>query len=143
MPLEQISDDVGHDLNQIMAVVARLCGITVSDLTGADRSASYVRARLTAYAVARDCGYSLPEIGRAMGGRDHTTVLSGSRRFDAISATDPDLRQRHSVALVLLADAARGDRHAELRLQLIRRLMRARTDELACVARFLGVRDGE
>jgi chromosomal replication initiation ATPase DnaA len=127
------------DLQEIKAVVARLFGLAPADLAGGARNARYVHARFTAYAVARDCGHSLSEIGHAFGGRDHTTVLSGLCRFDDLALHEDAMRLRHRAALAHLSDAKRRDAHAELRLQLIIRLMRAQPDELACVARFLGV----
>jgi chromosomal replication initiator protein len=35
---------------------------------------------------------SLPELGRAFGGRDHTTVLSAIRKVEGLRTTDPELR---------------------------------------------------
>ena len=37
-------------------------------------------------------GHSLPEIGRGLGGRSHTTVLHGVNRINAALETDPSLQ---------------------------------------------------
>ncbi len=37
--------------------------------------------------------HSLPEIGDAFGGRDHTTVLHGCRKVASLRETDTDIRE--------------------------------------------------
>lgn len=54
-------------------------------LTGSDQTAPIVRFRQITMAVARRLtGMSLPLIGQAFGGRDHTTVLHASRKYCAL-----------------------------------------------------------
>jgi chromosomal replication initiation ATPase DnaA len=67
------------ELDTIIDLVARRHGLTIDLLRGQSRSAPLVRVRQFAMSEARDAGYSLPEIGRALN-RDHTTVLHGIRR---------------------------------------------------------------
>ncbi|OIM93214.1 hypothetical protein BLN97_17575 [Bradyrhizobium elkanii] len=51
-------------------------------LSGPDQTAPIVRFRQITMAVARRLtGMSLPQIGQAFGGRDHTTVLHASRKY--------------------------------------------------------------
>lgn len=45
------------------------------------RKPDYVHARYVFYRLALDEGYTLTEIGRACGGRDHATVLHGKKTF--------------------------------------------------------------
>lgn len=64
--------------------VALTAGLSVRRILSADQTRRVVRARHEAMAAIRDfTGASYPEIGRAFG-RDHTTVLAGVRRADAL-----------------------------------------------------------
>jgi chromosomal replication initiation ATPase DnaA len=70
----------------IIAEVARRRGLTAADLTGTGRWRDVARPRQEAMWLMRQVRradgsrrYSLPEIGRALGYRDHTTVLHGVR----------------------------------------------------------------
>jgi chromosomal replication initiation ATPase DnaA len=67
------------EIDAIIDLVARRHGMSIDVLRGKSRSAPLVRIRQLAMSEARDAGYSLPEIGRALN-RDHTTVLHGIRR---------------------------------------------------------------
>lgn len=75
--------------------VCEKLGFFVCELEGARRFHPLSCARQIVYwALARFTGLSLPQIGRQMGGRDHTTILHGVRRVDEMvraegkSATD-------------------------------------------------------
>ncbi len=60
----------------IIAMVARKAGITVSEIKSARRHADLVLARRVAVALlCRFTRLSLPQMGRALGGRDHTTIM--------------------------------------------------------------------
>ena len=37
--------------------------------------------------------HSLPEVGDAFGGRDHTTVLHACRKIDSLKGTSPDISE--------------------------------------------------
>ena len=66
-------------LREIAVEVAAKYRITLDDLVGHDRSVCYVHPRQEVYYRAYiECPHlSYPEIGRRMGGRDHTTVRHG------------------------------------------------------------------
>lgn len=70
---------VAHPGDHVCAVVeevGRQFGLTVEQLCGPSRSREVVKGRHVAMYVLRDAlGLSYPAIGRALGGRDHTTVL--------------------------------------------------------------------
>lgn len=60
---------------------AEIFDVSREHLTGARRARQYCRPRFAYYLVAHEeSDASLPVIGRALGGRDHTTVLHGLRR---------------------------------------------------------------
>jgi chromosomal replication initiator protein len=59
----------------IVPRAALVAGVTCCRLIGQSRARGLVRARRVAMLAMRSCGMSLPQIGEALGGRDHTTVL--------------------------------------------------------------------
>jgi len=64
---------------------SRASGVIARDIMGAGRGVRLAKARHIAMWLARRySGRSFPEIGRLMGGRDHTTVISGVRRVDRV-----------------------------------------------------------
>lgn len=68
-------------IENIQQTVARYYKIRVADLISKRRSRSITRPRQIAMALAKDLtNHSLPEIGDAFGGRDHTTVLHARKR---------------------------------------------------------------
>jgi hypothetical protein len=64
-------------------IVARY-GVSVTELASARRSRDVVRARHhLMWLLRQETHWSLPHIGRFLGGRDHTTVMHGIRRHEA------------------------------------------------------------
>jgi chromosomal replication initiator protein len=45
---------------------------------------------------------SLPEIGQAFGGRDHTTVLHACRKIEELRNTDQAIRRDHNLLVQVL-----------------------------------------
>ena len=67
---------------QIMTTTAAYFGVTVDDLCGSSRSRVLVTARQIAMYLCRELtDLSLPKIGQAFGGRDHTTVMHADRKI--------------------------------------------------------------
>jgi len=65
-------------------LVAYIWGVTVEDIMGSRRSAVLVSARHAAiYVVAKITEWSLPELGKRFGGRDHTTILHALKKIGA------------------------------------------------------------
>jgi chromosomal replication initiator protein len=63
------------------------------DLLSKDRHKSIAFARHVAmYLCKQRLKCSFPELGRAFGNRDHTTVISAVRKVDALRAVDPEVR---------------------------------------------------
>jgi chromosomal replication initiator protein len=68
-------------IENIQKTVAEYFKIRVADLLSKRRSRSIARPRQVAMALARELtNHSLPEIGDAFGGRDHTTVMHACDR---------------------------------------------------------------
>ena len=68
---------------QVVRRIAREHGCTVEDIYGRSRMGDVPRGRMRAYAVLRwSTNLSLPELGRIFG-RDHTTILTGVRKYEA------------------------------------------------------------
>ncbi|MBX6748858.1 MAG: chromosomal replication initiator protein DnaA [Micromonosporaceae bacterium] len=69
-------------VEQIMEVVSEYFGVSVDDLRGQSRSRVLVTARQVAMYLCRELtDMSLPRIGQAFGGRDHTTVMHAERKI--------------------------------------------------------------
>lgn len=76
-------------VRDIIRVVADEFGVTPDDILGKSHRREFTRPRFAAIYLARHTGKrSYPEIGRAFGGRDHTTILNALRRFEA--ENDPE-----------------------------------------------------
>jgi chromosomal replication initiator protein len=76
-------------VENIQKTVAEYYKIRIADLLSKRRSRSIARPRQVAMALAKELtNYSLPEIGDAFGGRDHTTVLHACRRVKELRETE-------------------------------------------------------
>lgn len=81
-------------LENIKRTVAEYYKIKVADLLSRRRSRSVARPRQVAMALAKELtNHSLPEIGDAFGGRDHTTVLHACRKIKELRETSSDIRE--------------------------------------------------
>ena len=81
--------DAGPEITaaQIMTATANYFGVTVDDLCGSSRSRVLVTARQIAMYLCRELtDLSLPRIGQAFGGRDHTTVMHADRKIRQLMA---------------------------------------------------------
>ncbi len=92
-------------LSHIISVVAAEFGLRPISIYGRSRERTISDARLAAYWFARKLTrLSLTELGLAMGGRDHGSVLSGSRSADALRSVDAWYREHmERIAAVLQA----------------------------------------
>ena len=71
----------------IMAATAAYFGLSMEDLCGSSRSRVLVTARQIAMYLCRELtDLSLPKIGQAFGGRDHTTVMHADRKIRSLMA---------------------------------------------------------
>jgi len=83
--------------------VAEYYKLKVSDMLSPRRTRSIARPRQMAMALCKELTeHSLPEIGVAFGGRDHTTVLHACRRIEGLCATDGRIREDKAKLVRLL-----------------------------------------
>ena len=81
-------------VDNIIKTVAEYYKIKVSDLLSKRRTSSLARARQIAMALAKELtNHSLPELGRAFGGRDHTTVLHAVRKIQELKKTNTGIAE--------------------------------------------------
>lgn len=81
-------------VERIKQLVAEHCQVTMAELNSQRRLRSIARPRqLAMYLTKRFTSHSLPEIGRAFGGKDHTTVLHAVKRVEELCAQDDKLRK--------------------------------------------------
>ncbi len=90
-------------IENIQRVVAEYYAVKKSDMVSKRRSRSVARPRQVAMALAKELTTrSLPEIGQAFGGRDHTTVLHGCRKVAELMKTDAEIAEDYRKLLRLL-----------------------------------------
>ena len=84
-------------IDNIQKTVAGYYKIRVADLLSARRTRSITRPRQIAMALAKELtSHSLPEIGAAFGGRDHTTVLHACRKINELKESDGRIGEDYS-----------------------------------------------
>ena len=87
-------------IENIQKTVAEYYKLRVAELLSKRRSRSVARPRQMAMALAKELtNHSLPEIGDAFGGRDHTTVLHGCRRIAALRETEKRVDEDYLILL--------------------------------------------
>ncbi len=90
-------------IDNIQRTVAEYYKIKVADLLSKRRNRSVARPRQTAMALAKELtNHSLPEIGDAFGGRDHTTVLHACRMIVELRQSDADIEEDYTNLLRIL-----------------------------------------
>ena len=81
-------------IDNIQRTVAEYYRIRVSDLLSKRRSRSIARPRQVAMALSKELtNHSLPEIGDAFGGRDHTTVLHACRKIKSLRDESHEIKE--------------------------------------------------
>jgi chromosomal replication initiator protein len=80
-------------LEDIQRVVCHHFKLRSTDLLSKDRHKSIAFARHVAmYLCKQRLKCSFPELGRAFGNRDHTTIMSAVRKVEALRSSDPEVR---------------------------------------------------
>ena len=84
-------------IDNIQRTVAEYYKIKIADLLSKRRNRSVARPRQIAMALSKELtNHSLPEIGDAFGGRDHTTVLHACRKVKSLREETHDIKQDYS-----------------------------------------------
>jgi chromosomal replication initiator protein len=97
------------DIGEIVDATARMFGISPQALLARDRRPEVAKARHVAMYMARVLTrHSLPEIGRMLGGRNHTTVLHAVNRIDSEIQTNSAVRSVVDKLRMELAPSADG-----------------------------------
>ncbi len=90
-------------LENIQKTTAEYYKIRVADLLSKRRSRSIARPRQIAMALSKEfTGHSLPEIGDAFGGRDHTTVLHACRKISDLRKTEQKIEEDYNNLVKIL-----------------------------------------
>jgi len=92
-------------IDNIQKTVAEYYKIRTSDLHSNRRSRSITRPRQLAMALSKELtNHSLPEIGAAFGGRDHTTVLHGCRKIAELRELDNRIDEDYKNMIRILSN---------------------------------------
>jgi chromosomal replication initiator protein len=90
-------------IENIQKTVADYYKIKVSEMYSKKRSRMIARPRQVAMALAKELTpLSLPDIGDAFGGRDHTTVLHACRKIAELRSTTPDITRDFDALIQVL-----------------------------------------
>ncbi len=82
-------------LESILESAAAYFGVTTEELTGRNRSARIALQRqLVMYVMREETDASLPQIGQALGGRDHTTIIHGCEKISTELDGNQDLNRQ-------------------------------------------------
>jgi len=84
-------------IENIQKTVADYFSIRVADLKSKRRNRQIARPRQMAMALAKELtSMSLPDIGDAFGGRDHTTVIHACKKVDELARTDSKIKEDYA-----------------------------------------------
>ncbi len=87
-------------IDNIQKTVAQYYKLRVSDLVSKRRTRSIARPRQVAMALAKELtNHSLPEIGDAFGGRDHTTVMHACRKVAELRENNTSINEEYAELL--------------------------------------------
>ena len=93
-------------IENIQKTVAEYYTIRLADLSGKSRSRSIARPRQMAMALSKELtNKSLPEIGKAFGGRDHTTVIHACKKIAELRDSDFSIAEDYSNLMRMLSAA--------------------------------------
>lgn len=91
-------------IDNIQKTVVDYFGIRMSDLKSKRRNRQIARPRQIAMALSKELtNLSLPDIGDAFGGRDHTTVIHACKKVDELCKVDAKFKEDYSSLLKILS----------------------------------------
>jgi chromosomal replication initiation ATPase DnaA len=103
-------------IGAILSACAVFYDVPISSLFAEHRSKDVVKTRQIAMYLAKELTpRSLPDIGRRIGGRDHTTVLHGVRKIAALIKSDPGLAAELATVRARIVGRIEGGRETEQR----------------------------
>lgn len=92
IPESRHPDEFGFSIKDIQRAVCRIANINFSDLISSRRTTALVEVRHVAVLLCKHLTtWSLPEIGRKFGGRNHTTILYTVRKMTPLL---PEINRR-------------------------------------------------
>lgn len=107
-------------IREIQETVAARMHVPLIDILSSRRSRSVVQARHIAIWLARQTTlHSLPEIGRAFGDRDHTTVMHAIARIDTLMAEDDNFAWEVTTMLSNAVNNGDSGERRQYRLRLV------------------------
>ncbi|WP_107726179.1 chromosomal replication initiator protein DnaA [Neisseria weaveri] len=87
----------------IIDATAKYYRVKISDILGKKRTRSIARPRQVAMSLTKELtNLSLPSIGDAFGGRDHTTIMHGIKAVAKLREEDPELAQDYEKLLIII-----------------------------------------
>lgn len=90
-----VRDEAPPDEGEICRRAAAAFGVTVADIRNGGRTKQLALARqVTMYLMRRKRNLSLSDIGRALGGKDHTTVMHAVNKIEKLRVKDPGFAAR-------------------------------------------------
>ena len=82
-------------IESIQKKVSSYYNLSLSDMSSSRRSINIARPRQIAMFLCKELtSYSYPEIGRAFGGKDHTTVIHAVKKIESMLKIDPKLKKQ-------------------------------------------------
>ncbi|BEQ12935.1 chromosomal replication initiator protein DnaA [Desulfoferula mesophila] len=97
-------------VEDVLRVVATHFGVRPADIKSSRKSRDISRPRqVTMYLARRLTNASFPEIGQALGGKDHSTVVKGVQRVEKLMAQDPELADTLRVVENAVRQLKQGD----------------------------------
>ncbi|HUH07797.1 MAG TPA: chromosomal replication initiator protein DnaA [Egibacteraceae bacterium] len=106
-------DSAGSDISVslIMSETASYFGLTLDDLCSTSRTRQLVTARQIAMYLTRELtDLSLPKIGQAFGGRDHTTVIHANNKISGLMQERPAIYEQLQELTSRIKSSARQPR---------------------------------
>ncbi len=96
-------DSRSVSMDDIQKIVCDFYKVKISDLLSSKRTQIIARPRQVAMAIAKELTqHSLPAIGEAFGGRDHTTVLHAQRTITELRSKDEKIEREYKLLIQML-----------------------------------------
>jgi chromosomal replication initiator protein len=95
-------------VDEILSSISDFTGVAVDRITGKRRDKATAEARRMAmYMLREDAHLTSARVGKALGGKDHSTVLYAQKRFEQLMETDTSVRQHLAAVRDIIVRARR------------------------------------